>query len=237
VSGVDEPDGGVSVPNESNELELKAVIDAYYTRGIAVVDRAREAAQRGYTIASAIAAALVTAGVFANLSDRPRLVQVLGLAALGSWLIVAVLFIAAVALPAAQGRDPDTTTGESFVEMVARRTQEELEVVKSRLARAFAATCAAIAITGTALAVATFDVVDQPVESARIAVTKQGDAALASLCDLPVGDIDARVDPDALDDDIVKLEIPAGKCNAAQTTVRLPKAVIVAERRFTGFPR
>jgi hypothetical protein len=57
------------------------------------------------------------------------------------------------------------------------------------------------------------------------------------LCDLPVGDIDARVDPDALDDDIVKLEIPAGKCNAAQTTVRLPKAVIVAERRFTGFPR
>jgi hypothetical protein len=229
--------GGVPAPSDSNELELKAVVDAYYSRGIAVVDRAREAAQRGYTIASAIAAALVAAGVFADLAARPWLVKLLGLAALGSWLIVAVMFIAAVALPAAEGRDPDTSSGEGFVEMVARRTQEELEIVKRRLARAFWATCGAIVVTATALAVATFDVVDQPAEWARIAVTKQGEVALASLCELPVGDIDARVDPDSLDDDIVKLEIPAGKCNAEETTVRVPKAVIVAERRFKGFPR
>jgi hypothetical protein len=62
-----------------------AVVNAYYPRALAVPDAARSRAQAAYTIASAIAAALVAAGVFGNLDQRPELVQGLGVAALVGW--------------------------------------------------------------------------------------------------------------------------------------------------------
>ena len=83
---------------EPNARIIKTVVESYYSRGVAAADRARDRAERGYTIAGAAAAALVGAGLLANLSQRPAPVQLLALAAVNVWLVAVMLFVWTVAV-------------------------------------------------------------------------------------------------------------------------------------------
>ena len=74
----------------------EAVVSAYFPRAVAAPDSARNRAQAGYAISSAIAASLVVAGAYVDIGDRRLAAQVLAGAALVSWIGVALLYLYAV---------------------------------------------------------------------------------------------------------------------------------------------
>jgi hypothetical protein len=59
-------------------------------------ESARNRAQSAWAISSAAAAALVAGGVLTNAAERPWWAGLLGLLAIGTWLVTAFLFISAV---------------------------------------------------------------------------------------------------------------------------------------------
>lgn len=217
---------------------MDTIITGYYTRGVAAADRARDSANRGYTIASAVAAALVAAGVFTHLDQKSLSVQVTGLIALGTWLLAALLFIYAVSLPVRdKSKEKGWTTDVAFAEGVADQVDNEVKELRRRLIFAVATTVVATALTVTALALATTLPAPNGMERERIVLTAKGDADLAKLCARPVGDAWAAVKPSTLKDAIVSMVLPAKECNAQATTVYLPKTDIVATKRIKYYPR
>jgi hypothetical protein len=223
-------------PGQVDPEIVKTVIDSYYTRGVEAADRARDRSERGYTIASAIAAALVAAGVFADLRDRPQLVQVLGLVALGLWLLTALLFIWAVAVPVEQQPDPGWNSDAAFVVGVGAAVGREVESLRKRQYAAIGSTILAMLATVAALALATVQPGGASAEKARLLLTPKADAAAAALCNQPQEAVYATVDPDQLDDPIVTLSMPAGECGADPTTIRVAKESVVAEQTVARFP-
>jgi hypothetical protein len=238
----DAPTTVVVATPDPDAAVVKAVIDAYYPRGVAAADRARDRAERGYTIASAIAAALVAAGAFAKLGDKPPGVQALGLGALGMWLLTALLYIWVVAVPTRAGTDPDSTTAGEFVKNVAASVSAELAILRRRQSFAVVATIVAAVLTVLALTLATTESGNRPPEAARLQLTPKADAGLRALCGPQVGELYGTVDPDKLGDEVVAVKLPPGECGIASTTVELPKGSILAEQKiasggFPGFPR
>lgn len=216
-----------------------AIIEGYYSRGVAAADRARDRADKGYTIASALAAALVAAGVFAHLDEKPEVVQITGLVALGCWLLAALLFIYAVSLPVRDDED-DAEGWDSelaFANGVATQVSDEVSALRRRLLLAVGATIAATAVTVSALALATTLPAPSKAERERVALTPRGDRYANKLCSRPVGDVWAWLDPSKLTDAIVSLVLPAGECNAGKTTLRMQKADIAATEKVPFFPK
>ena len=64
----------------------KAIVEAYYPAALEEADNARGRAQNGYTIAGAVAAAIVAAEVFGDIGKEQDFVQWSGVAALALWL-------------------------------------------------------------------------------------------------------------------------------------------------------
>jgi hypothetical protein len=220
---------------------VKTVIRTYFSRGVAAADRARDRAERGYTIAGAVAATLVAAGLAANLSQRPPLVQALGLGAVGVWLVAVLLFIWTVAVDVSA---PDTeglnaagwTTGSDFVRSVGQDVQRELDALHARQVAALTATVIAMALTIAALVAGTVDPSRSTRESARVALTAQADSALRLLCGRAIGALYATVEPGDLSTAVVSLELPAGECGDTATTIREPRTAIIMERKLGRVP-
>ena len=236
-------DGAANVPTVRPDQEVvKTVIDSYYSRGVAAADRARDGSEKGYTIAGAIAAALVATGLLTNLDKRPELVQVLVLSAVGIWLVAVMLFIWAVAVPvtSAETRDPDAAGWSSeadFVQGVGKEVKDELNQLRKRQKAAIFTTVLAVGLTVAALIAGTADPGGASPEKARIALTRQGDVALRRICGSSVADIYATVNPDDLANEVVPLNLPAGECGATVTTIHEPRSAIVAEEKIIRFPR
>ncbi|HEX6679798.1 MAG TPA: hypothetical protein VF063_04050 [Gaiellaceae bacterium] len=225
-----------STAGKVNAEVLKAVVDAYYARGVTAADRARDRAEKGYTISSAVAAALVAAGAFTKLDERPELVQALGLVSLSLWLLAALLYIWTVAVPLKFEKDPDWHSGLDFVKGVSQSVWAELLALKPRIVAALVVTVAAIAFTAATLVAATVDSGGAAPERARVALTPKTDGALRTLCTVPVADLYAIVDPDNLDDDVVQLKAPAGACRATETDLTVPGTAILAVEEVEEFP-
>jgi hypothetical protein len=219
-----------------NTEAVKTVVQTYYARGVAAADRARDRAEKGYTIASAIAAALVAAGVFAHLDERPASVKILGLTGFALWLLAAMLFILAVSVPVKTHPEEDWIGDDAFVEGVSKQIDGELRTLKRRQFAALTATLLAVLFTVAAFSVATALPQGSDPEPARLALTSKADTGLARLCSVPVSDLLGTVDPDNLDDDIVEVDVPPGACNDAETTIRLPGTAIIGEEKLTRFP-
>jgi hypothetical protein len=211
---------------------VSTVVQAYYNRGVTAADLARNQAQQGYTIATAVAAGLVAAGALTNFSSHSDWVLWLGLISLALWFIVALCFVWVVAWPAAVGRDPDWHTEYEFVEGVATTVQEELNNLRQRLGIAIACTCLATLVTLFALGATAFDVGGTSTQKVSLAVTAKEDAALKSMCGRNLSDIDGTVDPNSLEsDDLIVVTLPPGECGTQLTKVTIPKSEIVADRR------
>jgi MFS family permease len=206
----------------------KAVVDAYYPRALGVADVARSRAQAGYGIASAIAAALVAAGVFGHLSEEPGWIRILGLAALVAWLVAAGLYLVAVSRPF-EPATADQQSAEEFVEAALGAAATERDRIdrwqKSASLLSGLAAALTVAALGSALAQMT-----SPPKSARIALTSKGLAAARLVCgkhDLPQV-VEGSVRPADLQDEIVALELPAGACRSGQVSLELPRSAVRA---------
>jgi MFS family permease len=129
-----------------------AVVDAFYRRMLSAPDLARQRAQVAYTIAGAVAAALVAAGAVADLGAKPWWFQVLGAVALVAWLVTAGLFVWAVALPYS-AEAPEKIKGRAeFVQFALDDHATEQFHIDRRQAMALSAGTVAAGLTVIAIA-------------------------------------------------------------------------------------
>jgi hypothetical protein len=206
-----------------------AVVGAYYPRAIAVADGARAKAQSAYTIASAIAAALVAAGILTDLGERAWYVQLAALAALAAWLLTAVLFMQAVAEPVNLSLPSLIPTADGFIDAVLAAARKEREAIEHRVVIATFATVGAVILTVLAFVL----VVAIPITTSvhgTVLLTEEGVSTIEKTCNRPVATIAGELDPGALTDRYVPIELDAGTCADDSVVVRLPQRFVLAVR-------
>lgn len=216
------------------------VAKAYYPRAVAAADAARGRAQAGYTIASAVAAALVAAGIFGGFDEFATAVQVLGVSALASWLGAAFAFIRAVSerRPSPGEREDPTSPQEhrgalAFVVDVMGDAKHEREAVERRLGFATTTVGVAMLLTlATAVGVLLGDQPD-PKRGGLVSLTVNGAAAASATCSGPTREIQGQLDPAELNEQFVKIAVEAGDCRDEAVDLRLRRkdiaAVVIAE--------
>jgi hypothetical protein len=132
-----------------------AIVTAYYPRALSSPDSARSRAQAGYTIASAIAAALVAAGVLGDIESQRTVVQALGLSAIILWMTTAWFYMLAVSVPV-RVVEGLRLTEDAFVDTTLRNAKAERNEVDLRQRRARLASFGAVLLTVVAFATALY---------------------------------------------------------------------------------
>jgi hypothetical protein len=230
------PAGAEQTKKEARPDVVKAVVERYYTRGLDAVDRSRQRAERGYTIASAIAAALVAAGLLTHLEERPTVVQVLALTGLSLWLVAALLFMVAVAIKVKVNEPSGYDSWGAFINGIAQQLRDEIRIINGRLLRAVVVTGVATAITIAALCYGVSESGASASVPARVELNAQGNEAVSTVCGHRVGLIYATVSPDSLGDPVVALKLPAGECGPRATVARVRKDEVAATYDVNEFP-
>jgi hypothetical protein len=232
------------LPDRLPEEAVKAVAEAYYSRAAAGADAARERAQTAFTMTSAIAAALAAAGIFGDITEKTRSVQILGFAAFISWLVTSLLLLYAAVgefwhPEEAEEDAPPPHYSEyqvmkiahddtHFVAVVYQDVRDERDAVYNRLRAALNAALVALALTGATGGVALFEgKPSHPVDS-LVQLNTAGRIDLANLCPTSSGhdQVRAAVDPSELDQPFVQLKLPAGACDGHAVSIELPRADI-----------
>jgi hypothetical protein len=217
--------------NTSNDA-LKTVVENYYKRGVEAADRERDRAERGYTIASAIAAALVAAGVFGHLDEKSDLVKALGLAALFAWVCAAMLFVWAVSAPTAELAKPAgggwTTAGE-FMAAVSSQAERDRNEIRRRARTATLTTLVAIAITFAAFSFGVTEKAGPGPQHAMIGLSLEGRRALVTVCTtgLPT-QITGMVDVGSLEENVVAIKLDPNVCSEEAVDVEVPRRYVLA---------
>ena len=155
-NGGDKPRGRRVVPIPRAVIE--AIVNAYYPRALSSPDTARARAQAGYTIASALAAAVIAVGVFSDIGQRSIFVQVLGLLAVATWIAAALFYQKAVAAPV-EVIEAAQSSADDFVKRVLSNARDERTRVDDRHRWAGRISVVAASFTAAALI---FGVVTQP---------------------------------------------------------------------------
>lgn len=211
----------------------KAVVNAYYPALLGSADAARSRAQNGYTIASAIAAALVAAGVFGGFADATTAVRILGVLALMLWLAAASAFMYAVAGRVTMPEGKVETLTE-LVEALVNWVTDARDRVERRAAWAQGLTGGAIVVTAAALIAAAFSLSRSGEISARVLLSRHGGVEVMAMCHKHVSMLHARIDPKTLDQATVKLVTDAGFCGKGQVALRVRSMDVVAISQRNG---
>lgn len=208
------------------------VAKAYYPHALAAADAARDRAQAGYTIAAAIATALVAAGVFTDFRDFPGWVQALGVLALLLWMTAAYLFMRAVSeRELAPGESPtelETQPSDlAFVKSVLGTVKRERAAVERDLRGAtLAVLLAMVATLGTVIGILGDEDPD-PKKAGTVFLTPAGSATASTICKTEgVTALAGHFDPSKLKDEFVSITIDAGACRDEKADVRLRKKEI-----------
>ncbi|HEX5983536.1 MAG TPA: hypothetical protein VFY69_04950, partial [Solirubrobacterales bacterium] len=134
-----------SPQSEIEDTVYQTVADAYYRKAIETPTAARANSQNAYTIAAAVAAAVVTAGAFADLAGEPAGVRILGVCALLAWLITAGLFMYAVAAPYLRTEDEPNKVNTKFDFVLAAMTNARNEAATINHRQLYARSAATLA--------------------------------------------------------------------------------------------
>lgn len=135
---------------------IKTLMNAFYPALLAEPSTVRTRAQSAYTVASAIAAGLVTAGAAGGIAHAAGYVQLTGVAAVGGWLITAALFINISRGVTTPPHKSGMLRAEEFVTEALRLTLNETKTLESRLTLASRATFSSLGLTAAALFLALF---------------------------------------------------------------------------------
>jgi hypothetical protein len=236
-------------PNESfqevHEKALEAIVAGHYAQVLSEPATARTRAQTAYTIASATAAALVAAGVLADIGSYPAVVQVLGGLALGGWIVSAALFMH-VSQQAKTTKAADTPAAEKllssreFVFKALARAKDIADAVDRRLNNAIRASWVALAITGFAFVSTLLWPAHLETAQANLILSPEGAKTVAPLCDTPRTMLEGELQVGSLSKDYAVIEIDPGGCRDRSVTLLVPpdqvQGAVSEEEDGGGFP-
>lgn len=202
---------------------VEEVVKAYYPALVSSADTARTRAQSGYAIASAVAAAIVAAGVFGDFTSAARPVKILGVVALILWLAAAAAYIYAVSgpVPLPEGNASDDT---EFVLQVVHSVTRARKMIEDRGSRAQIVTVLAIAATVAAVTVASFIPSADAKVAATVFLSPSGITDASTTCAEPITALRGQVDPASLGQSTLTIVADAGNCGAGSPTLHLRSA-------------
>jgi hypothetical protein len=204
-----------------------AVVSAYYARVMTSSDAARVRAQAAYGIASAIAAAVVAAGLFGDLDERPAGVQVVAVAALAAWLIAAALFLHTVSSPFDISLQPQTGE-EAFVNAALDAIRSERARIDAWQRKAQLASAIAALVTVVAFVAALRTDHARAERTATVAITAAGAATLKAACGRAPAILVGKVSEASLREQFVQLALEPGVCGRDSVDVVIPRSEVLA---------
>jgi hypothetical protein len=208
-----------------DESVSKTVVDNYYPRVISAPEAARNRAQAAYTIASAVAAALIAAGLLTSLYRRPTLVKVMGSLALVGWFLAAGAYVWAVAAPARLRLKESAQDARSFVHLVLQDAIDERTTIDRR--QGFANVIASVAAVLTAAAFISALLSGSPerrLQPGLVITSETGARSVETICGQRLSRLEGRIDLDTLNDQLVAIDVRPGECGGRWITVRIPRA-------------
>lgn len=203
------------------------VIREHYARVMANADAARTRAQAAYGIVSAIAIALMAAGLLGDVDARPPGVQALTIAALVTWLAAAALFLHAVSSPFEINPEP-TSSDEALTKAVLDGVRAERTKIDSWQHRAQIAAAVAALLTLAAFLSVLFSGNTPARESALIALTPNGAASMQRTCGSVPSTFSGKVEKPALEGKLVEIALAPGVCGDTSVNVAIPRSAILA---------
>ena len=205
-----------------------AVISAYYPTALQAAESARTRAQAAYTIASAVAAAIVAGGIFGDIGAEPPGIQILGVATLAVWLLAAILFIHAITSSVVAPNTGTQPNVDDFVNAALDNASSERSTVVSRQKKAYITSVVAILMTLALVIALLIDDPDSESIAAKVSVTAAGKTIMESVCPEATDVIHGEIDPTKLGSAFVAVKADAGICADEAVEVRLPRSSIAA---------
>jgi hypothetical protein len=212
----------------STAADVRAVvIREHYARVMANADAARTRAQAAYGIVSAIAIALMAAGLLGRLDTRPASVQALTVTALMAWLVAAALFLHAVSSPFEIDPGP-TSNDEALTKTVLDSVRAERAKIDSWQRRAQMAAAVAALLTVDAFLSALYSEDTSTRENAVIAITSSGAADMRRTCGPVPSTFSGEVEKADLEEKFVEIALAPGVCGNTSVDVAIPRSAILA---------
>jgi hypothetical protein len=210
---------------------VDAVSQAFYSRATASPDTARARAQSAYGIASAVAGGLVGGALIAHLSSFSRPVQVLGIAALASWLAAMSLYVHAVAFPVVWPSGPDPEGQDAFIDEVVERAVHERKHIDQRQLRANITAASAMLLTATTFVLALVLGTASPSFPAVVHVSNVEVIRPSALCSLRGNTISGQVSEKSLAQELLRIRPDSGECDRTVTALYIPASAVVRIER------
>jgi len=230
------PDESEKLPTDTGDVDdttYQTVAEAYYTKKIAAPTAARLNSQNAYTIAAAVAAAVITAGAFAGLETEPLGVRIVGTLALLAWMVTAALFMRAVAAPYLRVEsEPDKVfSRRAFVEAALANAKNEDATINGRQRQARWLAGIASLLTVTAVGLAIFLPSSSATENVTVRLDKADQESLSELCRQRMPTVvSGTTDPDSLDDGTIRFDPDPEECKTpGATTLQEKKTVYILE--------
>jgi hypothetical protein len=217
-------------PASADDEATKVIIEAVYPALLSEPTSVRTRAQTAYTIASAIAAALITAGILGDIDEFGALVQVFGVLAVSAWMVTAALHIdiSRRVFKVPRADDGGLITVDDFVSQVLTLATDEADALEEKLHRAAIATYIALALTALALLFALLEPPDPaPKPESQLTLSGAGSAAIATQCPEAGNTLTGKLMPGSLSDDFAVLVVK-NTCGKGDVTIRIPPRYIVA---------
>lgn len=223
---------------------VDATLNTYYPTVVASADRARARAQAAYTISSATAAALVTAGALAGLRSLAAPVQIVGGIALLGWLMSAAFFMAVSKevkpIHAGEKGKPPTPemldAGEFVVRVLAEAKNAEKKV-EARLNRAVITSWIAMAMTALVFLLSVVLPPPGHIEEVVLNLSPVGEKIVAEACGTSSDEALVELDVTSLENDFVVLRTPEGVCGQDEELLLVPSSAVETVEQPRGkFP-
>jgi hypothetical protein len=212
-------------PHQLSPAAVKAVIDAYYPSALATGDRLRARALNGFTVASAVAAALVAAGLVTGLGRLGGWLGAVGVLAVALWFAAAAGYLWAVTGKVTVDKRPAAQSDAELADRRLDRADKEVDALAPRLQKAFVLTLAALMATAAALGLAAFAPAD-PRQEATVLLTADGARELRRVCGNQGSVVHARVDPDRLNRTLIPFRIVPKDCRGRWLNVVLADSLV-----------
>jgi hypothetical protein len=225
-------DGGKSTRPQRKPLASEVVSEvnrAYYGKLVEAPDRARTRALNGFTVVSAIVAALVAAGLAKGIDGAPAAVQVFGFISLTFWMLAGGAFLAAVTGLRLK-RKPNGSATNANDAAWDRIEEARSEIRSIRVTSGVAQVLSVIALVVTIVLVGLALLESGASEWATVTLDRRGAARVAGACHRGSGNggptYRVKLDPGSLGDSFPTLRFPAGDCRDEEATVYVPAATI-----------
>ena len=211
------------------KLVEETVADAYYRKEMEAPTAARGRAQNAYAIAAAVAAAVITAGAFTDLSAEPLGVRLVGIGALLAWLLTAGLFMYAVSTRSIDIPEKELPNSTAFVEAALRHAVKERETIDRRQSYAKTVAVVASALTVVAVALALFIPAPDSSREVILRLNHYDRAHLSEICGQKVTTVvTGTVDGGSLDDGTIAFDPDRTECRVSGTaTLQETKTIFV----------